>query len=51
LAAVAAVFGVISSQSDLDWNGFNLIPRVLFNINSVDAAGGSAFNLLGMALA
>jgi hypothetical protein len=22
----------ISSQSDLDWNGFNLVPRVLFNM-------------------
>ncbi len=22
----------ISSHSDLDWNGFNLVPRVLFNM-------------------
>lgn len=22
----------LSSQTDLDWNGFNLLPRVLFNM-------------------
>jgi hypothetical protein len=22
----------VSSHSDLDWNGFNLIPRILFNM-------------------
>ena len=22
----------VSSHSDLDWNGFNLVPRVLFNM-------------------
>lgn len=26
------LWSLVLSQSDLDWNGFNLVPRVLFNM-------------------